>query len=60
MWFACNKGLTVYDGYEWNFLSVNEGIPMANYIKDVFGHFQFSQKAVLYMATQIIGKQFHQ
>ena len=33
MWFACKKGLTVYDGYEWKFLSGKEGIPMANYIK---------------------------
>ncbi len=33
MWFACKKGLTVYDGYEWKFLSEKEGVPMANYIK---------------------------
>ncbi|NOG99035.1 MAG: hypothetical protein HND52_13835 [Ignavibacteriae bacterium] len=33
MWFACSKGLTVYDGFEWKFLSVDEGVPMANYIK---------------------------
>ncbi len=33
MWFACKKGLTVYDGYEWKFLSEKEGVPMAEYIK---------------------------
>ena len=33
MWFACKKGLTVYDGYQWQFLSENEGVPMAEYMK---------------------------